>query len=110
MQNITRRFSWLILGLIALVGILGRSPSGHAATPNPATNAACPPPAHSATRPYRGYLIIGVPFAIVVDWSPGTTARSVPYFKASVFNTIPGAYEEPSCAIASHSDRRGPRR
>jgi len=34
----------------------------------------------------------------------------VPYFKAPVFNTIPGAYEEPSCAIASHSDRRGPRR
>src|SRR6266478_3693785 len=42
MQNITRRFSWLIIGLIALVGILGRPPSGHAATPNPATNAACP--------------------------------------------------------------------
>src|SRR5437879_2789525 len=39
--------------------------------------------------------------------APGTTARPVPYFKAPVFTTIPGAYEEPSCPIASHSDRRG---
>src|SRR5882762_8621905 len=41
-MHIARRFSRLIIGLPALVGILGSPPSGHAGTPNPAVNAACP--------------------------------------------------------------------
>src|SRR6267143_5680079 len=41
-MHIARRFSRLIIGLLALVGIVGSPPSGHAGTPNPAVNAACP--------------------------------------------------------------------
>src|SRR5438876_522471 len=42
MQNIARRFSWLIIGLLALVGVLGGPPSGYAVTSNPAPNPLCP--------------------------------------------------------------------
>src|SRR5256885_16401107 len=39
MQNLARRFSWLIIGLVVLIGILASSPSAHAQT---ATNPLCP--------------------------------------------------------------------
>src|SRR5437899_1056155 len=42
MQNIARRFSWLIIGLLALVGVLGGPPSGYGVTSNPAPNPLCP--------------------------------------------------------------------
>src|SRR5256885_7877667 len=39
MQNLARRFSWLIIGLVVLIGILASSPSAHAQT---AANPLCP--------------------------------------------------------------------
>ena len=41
MQNIARRFSWLIIGLVALIGIFGGPSSGYGATPT-ASNPICP--------------------------------------------------------------------
>jgi len=39
MQNLARRFSWLTIGLVVLIGILASSPSAHAQT---AANPLCP--------------------------------------------------------------------